>query len=139
MKNKFWVAFIVAFIVLAILEFIVNNLLMASCYEQTSQLWRPMGEMKMWIFYVVYLFIAFFFTLIFSRWQRGRGLMDGLQFGVYAGMMVAVPMAYASYASMPIPYSFALQWFIYGLLEYIILGTVVAAVYGKKLAEVAPA
>ena len=65
--------------------------------------------------------------------------MDGLQFGVYAGMMVAVPMAYASYASMPIPYSFALQWFIYGLLEYIILGTVVAAVYGKKLAEVAPA
>ena len=37
-----------------------------------------------------------------------------------------------SYASYPLPYILALQWFCYGLVQYLILGVVVAMVYGKK-------
>jgi hypothetical protein len=33
---------------------------------------------------------------------------------------------------MPIPYSMALQWFLYGLVEYLLCGMVVALVYGKQ-------
>lgn len=38
-------------------------------------------------------------------------------------------MAYGTYAMIEIPYSLALQWFIYGIIEYIILGAVLAAIY----------
>jgi hypothetical protein len=130
MSKKFWTGFVVVFVVLALVEFIVNTLLLSSAYAETAKLWRP--EMKIWLFYVVYHFIAFFFTLIFSKGYEGKGAIEGLRYGFYVGMLMAVPMAYGSYASMEIPYSLALQWFIYGLIEYIILGVVLALVWGKE-------
>jgi hypothetical protein len=44
---------------------------------------------------------------------------------------MATPFAYDSYASYPIPYSLALQWFCYTTILYVILGVVAAAVFGK--------
>ena len=43
-----------------------------------------------------------------------------------------LPMAYDSYAAYRMPYELAMQWFLYGLIQYIILGVVVAALHGKK-------
>ncbi len=134
MSKKFWTGFVVVFVVLALIEYIINTLFLASAYEATANLWRPMAEMKMWLFYIVYLFVAFFFTLIFSKGYEGKGAVEGLRYGFYVGMLMAVPMAYGSYAFMPIPYYLALQWFIYGLIEYIILGVVLALVWGKDAA-----
>ncbi len=136
MQKKIWLGFIVAFITLSILEFLIHGVLLSSAYqsETVKALFRPDMMSKMWIYYVVYLFIAFFFTLVFSKGYEGKGIGEGVRYGLYVGFMMATPMAYASYASYPIPYSLALQWFIYGMIEYIILGVVVAAVYGKKQA-----
>ena len=61
--------------------------------------------------------------------------MEGVRYGFYVGMMVSVPMAYATYATQPIPYSLALQWFIYGVIECVIIGVVAAQVYGGKAEE----
>jgi hypothetical protein len=138
MDKKFWTGVVAVFVTLAVVEAIVNMVLLSSAYQATANLWRPMGEMKIWVFYVVYAFIAFFLTLIFSKGYEGKGITEGVRFGFYIGMLMAVPMAYGTYASMPIPYSLALQWFLYGLIEYIIAGIVLALVYGKQ-AMVMPA
>lgn len=130
--KKFWLGAVAVFVVLSILEFAVNAGIMAGDYEATKQLWRPMEEMKIWLFYIVYAFVAFFFTLIFSKGYEGKGIAEGVRYGFYVGMMMAVPMAYGTYAAMPIDYSFALKWFIAGLIKYIILGIVLAAIYGKQ-------
>jgi amino acid permease len=37
-------------------------------------------------------------------------------------------------AMIAIPYSLALQWFIYGVIEYVIYGILLALVFGKKQA-----
>lgn len=132
MTKKLWLGFVAVFVVLSVCETIISTLLLSSAYQATAHLWRPMAEMKIWLFYVVYLFIAFFFTLIFSKGYEGKGIGEGLRYGFYVGMMMAVPMAYATYAAMPIPYSLALQWFLYGLVEYLLCGMVVALVYGKQ-------
>jgi hypothetical protein len=134
MNKKLWTGFIAVFLVLAVLEFIVNVVLLKSAYMETAHLWRPEGEMKIWLFYVVYLFIAYFFALIFSKGYEGKGVMEGIRYGFYVGMMMAVPMAYGTYGAMPIPYSLALQWFVYGLIEYIVAGAVIAMVWGKHAA-----
>ncbi len=138
MNKKLWLGVLVVFVVLAVCETIVNMLLMSSAYMATAALWRPQAEMKVWLFYVIYVFVAFFFTLIFSKGYEGKGVAEGLRYGFYVGMMMAVPMAYGTYASMPVPYSLALQWFLYGLVEYMLCGVAVAVVYGKQ-ATVAPA
>jgi len=132
MTKKLWLGIVAVFVVLSVCETIVNLLLLSSAYQATAHLWRPMAEMKIWLFYVVYLFIAFFFTLIFSKGYEGKGIVEGLRYGFYVGMMMAVPAAYGMYGAMPIPYSMALQWFLYGLVEYLLCGMVVALVYGKQ-------
>jgi hypothetical protein len=132
MSKKFWIGFVAVFVTLGVLEAVVNMVLLSSAFKATANLWRPPAEMKIWLFYVIYLFIAFFVTLIFSKGYEGKGIGEGIRFGFYIGMFMAVPMAYGTYASMPIPYSLALQWFLYGLVEYIIVGIVLALVYGKQ-------
>ena len=47
-------------------------------------------------------------------------------------------MAYGTYSMVAIPYSLALQWFLYGVVEYVIGGVILALVFGKKAAA-APA
>jgi len=132
MNNRIWIGTAVVFVVIAVLEFLFMTTLLAGDFAATPNLWRPEAEMKVWLFYVVYAFTAFFFTLIFSKGYEGKGLAEGARFGFYAGMLMAVPMAYGSYASMPITYSLALKWFLIGLVEYVAAGVAVAAVFGKR-------
>jgi hypothetical protein len=121
----------VVFVVFFLMDGLVNVVILKSDFAATARLWRPPEEMKMWIFGVVDLFVAFFFTLIFSTGYEGKGLPEGLRYGFFVGMLMAVPMAYGTYGAMPIPYSLALKWFLFGLVEYLIVGTVVAAIFGK--------
>ena len=137
MNKKLWLGVLAVFVVIAAWETIVIMVLLSAAYHATASLWRPEAEMKIWLFYVVYLFVAFFFTLIFSKGYEGKGGAEGLRYGFYVGMMMAVPMAYGTYGSMPIPYSLALQWFLYGLIEYVLCGMAVALVFGKQAAVTA--
>ena len=47
-------------------------------------------------------------------------------------------MAYGTYGMVAIPYSLALQWFIYGVIEYVICGVILSYIFGMKKDE-APA
>ena len=136
MNKKLWIGFIVIFISMAVLNIIIHGFILSSTYqtEEVSKIMRSEAEMNsmMWIYYVVYIIQAFFFTFIFAKGYEGKGIMEGVRYGLYMGFLMATPMAYASYAMYPMPYSLALQWFIYGIIQYIILGIIIALVYGKK-------
>jgi len=137
MNKKLWISFIVVFILMGVLNFIIHGVILAPTYQsdQMKNIWRVDMESKMWIYYIVFIFISFFFVLIYSKWQKGKGISEGIQYGTYAGLMMSVPMAYSTYAMIPLSYSVAFQWFIYGLIEYIILGIVTAMIFGKKPAD----
>lgn len=132
MSKKFWIGFAAVFVALLAMDYVVNEILLKGDYEATAALWRPAAEMKIWIFQLVGAFVAFFFTLIFSKGYEGGGIIEGVRYGFYVGMMMAVPMAYVTYGAMPIPYSLALKWFIFGMIEYVIAGIILAAVYGNE-------
>ena len=132
--KKVWIGFIVVFILMLIVGYIVDTLIMGSTYESLKSLWRPDMESKMWIFYVVMVFQAFFFSFIFSKGYEGKGIAEGVRYGLYIGIWMSVGMAYGTYAMIAIPYSLALQWFIYGVIQYVIYGIALALVFGKKAA-----
>ena len=134
MNKKFWLEFIVIFIAMSVLSLIIHSVILGPIYQSDAMknIWRTDMMSKMWIFYVVYLFVSFFFVLIYSKWQKGKGISEGIQYGVYTGFLMSVPMAYSTYAMIPLPYSVAVQWFIYGLIQYIIMGILVSLVYGKQ-------
>jgi len=139
MNKKLLLGFVGVFVVVFVLEFIINNYLMMSIYEQTAGLWRPPEEMKMWLVIICQLFFAFFFTFIFSKGYEGKGIGEGIRYGLYVTGLMTIPAAYVSYATMPVPYSLALGWFLYGTVENVVAGSVAALVFGKKETPKAPA
>lgn len=132
MNKKVWIGAVVVFVLISVLGFVIHGVLLTSTYETMTSMMRPMAEMKMWIIYVVNAIVAYFFTLIFSKGYENKGIAEGIRYGTYVGLIVALPMGYGTYASMPVPYSLALQWFLYGLVEYIICGVALALVFKPK-------
>ncbi len=138
MSKKLWMGFVTVFIVTVLTNFLIHQVLLGGLYRSASMsaLMRPEaeGQANLWIHFVTAAIASFFFTLIFSKGYEGKGIGEGVRFGFYVGMLMSIPMAYDTYAEMPIPYSLALQWFIYGVVQYVILGIVVAMVFGKSTA-----
>jgi hypothetical protein len=130
--KKILLGTVVVFVIIEVLDFLIHSIILAPAYAATQSLWRPDMMDKMWIMYLVALVVSFFFSLIFSKGYEGKGIVEGVRFGFYIGVMLGVGMAYGTYAMIAIPYSLALQWFLYAILEYMIAGIGVALVFGKK-------
>ena len=130
--KKILIGFVVTFILLEVLDILVHGVILMSAYQATQNVWRPDMMQKMWILHIVKIVAAFLITFIFSKGYEGKGMMEGMRFGLYMGVLMSMGMAYGTYAMIAIPYSLALQWFIYGVIEYIIVGIGLALVFGKK-------
>jgi hypothetical protein len=132
MNKKFWTGFVVVFVAMEIMMFLIHGLILGLAYQATKSVWRPDMMSLMWIYHVLAVIGAFFFTFVFSKGYEGKGVMEGVRYGLYIGIWMSSGMAYGSYAMINIPYSLALQWFIYGIIEYVIYGVLLAYVYGKQ-------
>ena len=55
--------------------------------------------------------------------------MEGVRYGLIIGLFFLIPSAFGQYATYPIPFSLAVQWFVYGLIEFIIFGIIAAVIY----------
>ena len=130
-KKNMLISGLVVFVASQVLDYIIHEVLMISAYEATSQLWRPQDEMMslMWVIYVVGLLWAFIFVYLFDRVSSGKGISDGIKFGFCIGLFTVTPMAYNTYATMPITYSIALGWFGYGMIKVMLCGGVLAMVH----------
>jgi hypothetical protein len=133
MKNKtVWMGFVAVYIVLAACESVINMVLLKSDWQSIASLMRPEAEMKVWVYFVSYLFLAYSFSWIFSKGYEAKGIMEGVRYGLAVAFMLVLPWSYGMYASMPVPYSLTLKLFLYGTVEMVIAGVVVAWVFGMK-------
>ena len=131
MNKKFWISVAVVFVVLQVLDGLVHGLILLPTYEATADVWRPQAETKLAVMIITRFIFAFFFTFVFSKSYQG-GYMEGVRYGFYTSMLVNLTYAYGNYAILDIPYSLALQWFIYGTLELMIAGVVLSKTMGKN-------
>ncbi len=132
MNTKRWIiTSLVVFVAAVILDYLIHVVLLSGAYEATSHLWRSEQEMgsMMWMMWLSSLVWAFIFVYIFAKGYEGRGVMEGVRFGLLIGVFFSLPMALGSYASMPMPFSLAVGWFVYGVIETIILGILAALIY----------
>jgi hypothetical protein len=130
--KKVLIGSVVVFVAMMILSYMVDGLILGSTYESLKNIWRPDMESKMWIYYIIMIVGAFFFSFIFSKGYEGKGILEGVRYGLYIGIWMSIGMAYGTYAMIAIPYSLALQWFIYGVIQYVIYGVLLALVFEKK-------
>lgn len=129
MTRRIWIGFLVVFLATQVFEGLINFYVLDMVHFQWSHLWRPLAEVKFWMLPFTGMFFSFFFVYIFSKGYEGRGLAEGVRYGFYVSLMVVLPHAYGTYALMQIPYSVAVQWLVYGSLEYILAGLLLAIVF----------
>jgi len=131
-NKKVLTGFVVVFVLMEIMMFLIHGVILKSAYEATKEIWRPDMQSLMWIYHVLAVIGAFFFTFIFSKGYEGKGVAEGVRYGLYIGIWMGAGMAYGTYSMMNIPYSLALNWFFYSVVEYIVYGVALTKVFGKQ-------
>lgn len=114
------------------MEMLVNTVILADAYKAVT-VWRPNADMmsKMWIFNVIWVIVGIVFTYIFSHGYENKGILEGVRYGALMSLIVSLPTAYAQYVIYPIPYHLAMKWFLFGLVEYSIMGAVLSLIFSK--------
>ena len=134
--KRFVIAGIAVFVAMLILDFIFHGALMTSEYEEIQGVWRSDAEMMklMPIGYIFTLLWAFLFCYIFVRGREGKGLAEGVRFGIVMALFYSLISAVWQWTMYPLPFRLVIYWFLFGLLEMVILGILVALIY-KPLKE----
>ena len=134
--KKFWIAVVVVFILTEVTGYLIHGVMLSSTYqsEGIKDIFRSMEDMqsKMWVMWVTDLVWVFFFTFIFVKGYENKGILEGFKYGIYIGLFIPFVFAYQSYVIYPVPYSLAVQWFLFGMIQCVIYGLVVAAIYKPK-------
>jgi hypothetical protein len=132
MNKKVWLGALVVFIVLEVLMFLVHGVILMSAYQAIAGVFRHDMASKMWMYHVINVFSAFFFTFIFSKGYEKKGIMEGVRYGFYIGVWLSLGMSLGTDAMITLGRSLTIQWFIYGVIEYMIAGAVLAMVFKEK-------
>jgi hypothetical protein len=127
--KRYLAASIAVYAAYLALGFLIHGVILKPAYDSLKSVWRPDMQSKMWIEWMNGFFTSFLFTYIFTKGYEGKGIMEGLRFGLIVGLFISIPMAYGTYMIIAVPYWLALQWFLYGTAQSIVGGAIVAAVY----------
>jgi len=130
--KKALIAVVAVFVAWTVLDYVIHQLILASTYAATANLWRPMEEMRMGLLSVVTLISSFVFVFIYFCFFAERGIGVGVKYGLLFGFGSGVSMAYGCFAVMPIPYHMALTWFLGTMVETTVAGAIVGAIVCGK-------
>jgi len=128
MVKRIVIAIVVVFVAWAVLDMVVHGGILRKTYEETSNLWRPMAEMKIGLMYLVTFVCAVSFVLAYALWVRPKSVARGLGFGLLWGIASGASMGFGSYSVMPIPIFMAVMWFTGMAAEMVVAGLVVGVI-----------
>ena len=103
--KRFLVASAVTYVVVQAMELVINNVLMKSANESLMSLWRPNMMSRIWVMYAVGVLVALLFTYIFVKGREGKGIAEGVRYGIIIWLFVSVPMSVSMWVLLPIPIS----------------------------------
>ena len=128
MARKVLLAAVAVFVAWAALDFVIHQLILGPTYATLPQLWRPQGEMKLGVMFLVVFIAALAFAALYAYFVRPKSVAAAVRFGLVWGIGAGVAMGYGSYAVMPLPYSMALTWFLGTVVEGCVAGALVGII-----------
>jgi hypothetical protein len=128
--KRFIAAFVAAYVFIFLWGWLLNGVLLKDVYAQTPDLWRPQSE-TMSLFHWIIIgqaLIVFAFVMIYASGFAGGGVIAGIRLGVLLEI-AAIGMRLAIYAVQPFPGKLIIYGSVSGLIEMIIVGAIVGAIY----------
>lgn len=127
--KRIFLAGLVIYVFFQGLGFLIDNVFLKGDYDQLKALWRPNMMSRMWVLYVVGLLVAFLFTYIFVKGREGKGIQEGVRFGIIVWLFTMVPFNLEIWVIFPIPHQLVVKWLLFGLLTSLICGILAAVIY----------
>jgi len=127
--KRFFAASAAVYVAIQAIDFVANAVFMKSDNEAIRGLWRTDLSSRMWWMYVFGVLVALMFTYIFVKGREGKGLAEGVRFGIIIWLFMTLPMNVSMWVMLPIGWQIILRWLLFGLLEMLIAGILVAAIY----------
>ena len=128
--QKFFIAFIAAFVFLFVFGFLWYGTLMHGVHREVPTLLRPEADPKSHFGWIIlgHIVMAFFFTLLCARFASSGGAGTGALLGILVGLVNAGPHL-ISFAVQPLTVKILFGWIAGAVIQFAIAGAIVGAIY----------
>lgn len=129
MNKKFFISWLVVFVVWMAGSFFVHGLLLKDGYAALPNLYRTEAETGSLfpLMLLAHVMMAGAFTWIYQRGQEAKPwLAQGLRFGVAIALLITVPVYIVYYVVQPLPVDLVTGQIVYETILVLILGVVAA-------------
>lgn len=127
--KRYVIAGIAVFATFQVCDMVIHGRLLMKDYEALASMWRPDMMSLMWIMWITCAVLSFLFAYVFVKGYEARGMLEGVRYGLIVGLMMNGVGAFNQYVLFPVPFVLAVKWFVFGMIEFILAGAVVAAIY----------
>lgn len=138
MNKKFFVAWVLIFIVWMAASFIVHGMLLSADYLSTPALFRTEAEQQQYFpwMLVAHVVGSGAFVWIYARGVEAKPwLAQGLRYAVPAALLSIVPMYLIYYAVQPMAASTVVKQVVFDGVTFLVLGALVAFLYRGHVAD----
>jgi hypothetical protein len=128
--KRFILAFIAAYVFIFFWGWLLNGIVLKDVYAETPTLWRPQSEMMALFHWIIigHALIVFAFVMIYASGFAGGGIAAGIRLGILLEI-AAIGMRMGFYAVQAFPGKLIVYGSISGLIEMVIVGAIVGAIY----------
>src|SRR5438874_4825361 len=134
--KRFMLAFVAAYVFIFAWGWLLNGVFLKDVYAQTPNLWRSQSKMMSLFHWIIIgqALVLFAFVMIYASGFAGGGVIAGICLGILLEIAV-LGMRMGIYAVQPFPGKLIVYGCISGLIEMIIVGAIVGAIYKPAAAR----
>lgn len=135
MNKRFFIAWVILFIVWMIGSFVVHGILLYSDYAKLPTLFRPETEAQKYFPFMIlaHVILAGAFTWIYTRDVQAKPwIPQGLRYGLVIALMTVVPTYTIYYVVQPMPGLHVVKQILFDGILLLVLGLVVAFLYRNE-------
>src|SRR2546423_396218 len=131
-------AFFLTYVFIFAWGWLLNGVFLKDVYAETPNLWRSQSEMMSLFHWIItgQALLVFAFVAIYASGFAGGGVISGIRLGILLEI-AAIGMRLAIYAVQPFPAKLIIYGSISGLIEMIIVGAIVGAIYKPAVGRTA--
>ena len=132
-KKQWLLCSLIGFAFIFAFEYVVHGVCLKDMYDVSPELWRSPESMVGYFPFMVLMQVLFVAVTayIFAQNYEGKGMGEGLRFGVPFGLLIAIFYT-APFAWLPISPLLAVYWALSGLIEGVVLGLIFSVLYKAK-------
>ena len=138
MNKRFFIAWLVVFIVWFVGDFVVHGVLLHADYASLANLFRREEEAQNFFPFMIlaHLLMSGALVWIYARGVEAKPwLGQGIRYGVAIALLTAVPLNLIYYVVQPIPGATVAKQIVFETILMLILGAVAAFMYRDASAK----